>query len=91
MYIHAVIIYTNVLLFFCSSSSYSLYSLSIVFQFILLAVWKQPVIHDIVTYRMDKPLLKAGSAYHKYKNKRNCWPRVRGVAMNVSIYSLECL
>ena len=32
--------------------------------------------------RIDKPLLKAGSAYHKYKNKRNCWPRVRGVAMN---------
>ena len=23
-------------------------------------------------------------AYHKYKAKRNCWPRVRGVAMNVS-------
>ena len=41
--------------------------------------------------RIDKPLLKAGSAYHKYKNKRNCWPRARGVAMNVSIYSLECL
>lgn len=34
--------------------------------------------------RIDKPLLKAGSAYHKYKVKRNCWPRVRGVAMNVS-------
>ncbi|KAM7330915.1 hypothetical protein ACRRTK_010104 [Alexandromys fortis] len=25
---------------------------------------------------------KAGRAYHKYKAKRNCWPRVRGVAMN---------
>ena len=35
--------------------------------------------------RIDKPLLKAGSAYHKYKNKRNCWPKVRGVAMNVSV------
>ncbi|XP_015761787.1 PREDICTED: 60S ribosomal protein L8-like [Acropora digitifera] len=32
--------------------------------------------------RIDKPLLKAGRAYHKYKVKRNCWPRVRGVAMN---------
>eukprot|EP00911_Craspedida_sp_UC1_P000390 UC1_evm4s297 len=32
--------------------------------------------------RTDKPMLKAGRAYHKYKAKRNCWPRVRGVAMN---------
>jgi len=32
--------------------------------------------------RIDKPLLKAGTAHHKYKAKRNCWPRVRGVAMN---------
>lgn len=32
--------------------------------------------------RIDKPLLKAGVAYHKYKAKRHCWPRVRGVAMN---------
>lgn len=32
--------------------------------------------------RIDKPLLKAGAAYHKYKAKRNCWPKVRGVAMN---------
>ncbi|GAB0496734.1 hypothetical protein MMPV_008050 [Pyropia vietnamensis] len=32
--------------------------------------------------RTDKPMLKAGTAYHKYKAKRNCWPRVRGVAMN---------
>lgn len=37
--------------------------------------------------RIDKPLLKAGRAYHKYKVKRNCWPRVRGVAMNVSFLS----
>merc|ERR1712065_31899 len=29
-----------------------------------------------------KTILRAGAAYHKYKNKRNCWPRVRGVAMN---------
>merc|ERR1719494_87522 len=26
--------------------------------------------------------MKAGVAYHKYKVKRNCWPKVRGVAMN---------
>jgi len=32
--------------------------------------------------RTEKPILKAGRAYYKYKAKRNCWPRVRGVAMN---------
>ena len=32
--------------------------------------------------RIDKPMLKAGRAYHKYKVKRNSWPKVRGVAMN---------
>ena len=32
--------------------------------------------------RMEKPMLKAGRAHHKYKAKRNAWPRVRGVAMN---------
>jgi len=32
--------------------------------------------------RIDKPVLKAGRAYYKYKAKRNCWPKVRGVAMN---------
>mmetsp|Transcript_25751 Transcript_25751/g.12164 ORF Transcript_25751/g.12164 Transcript_25751/m.12164 type:complete len:110 (+) Transcript_25751:289-618(+) len=32
--------------------------------------------------RLDKPLLKAGNSYHKFKNKRKCWPKVRGVAMN---------
>merc|ERR1712098_270649 len=32
--------------------------------------------------RMDKPMLKAGRAYHEYRVKRNCWPKVRGVAMN---------
>merc|ERR1712008_547059 len=31
--------------------------------------------------RIDKPLLKAGTAFHKYRVKRNCWPRVRGVPM----------
>lgn len=39
--------------------------------------------------RIDKPILKAGRAYHKYKAKRNCWPRVRGVAMNVSLFSVR--
>jgi len=32
--------------------------------------------------RTDKPIMKAGRAYHKYKAKRHCWPVVRGVAMN---------
>ena len=32
--------------------------------------------------RIDKPILKAGRAYHKYRVKRNSWPRTRGVAMN---------
>jgi len=32
--------------------------------------------------RTDKPVLKAGNNFHKYRVKRNCWPKVRGVAMN---------
>ena len=32
--------------------------------------------------RIEKPLLKAGAAYHKWKVKARKWPRVRGVAMN---------
>lgn len=32
--------------------------------------------------RVDKPILKAGRAFHKYRVKRNSWPRTRGVAMN---------
>lgn len=32
--------------------------------------------------RTDKPVLKAGNSYHKYKAKRHSWPKVRGVAMN---------
>jgi len=32
--------------------------------------------------RIDKPMLKAGRQFHKYKAKRNSWPHVRGVAMN---------
>ncbi|KAI5060841.1 hypothetical protein GOP47_0023346 [Adiantum capillus-veneris] len=27
-------------------------------------------------------MLKTGNAYHKYKVKCSCWPKVRGVAMN---------
>jgi large subunit ribosomal protein L8e len=33
--------------------------------------------------RIDKPILKAGRNYHRFKAKRKSWPRVRGVAMNV--------
>merc|ERR1711892_1298451 len=41
------------------------------------------VSHNSDTNRTrDKLLLRAGAAYHKYKAKRNCWPKVRGVAMN---------
>lgn len=32
--------------------------------------------------RTDKPILKAGRAFHKYRVKRNEWPIVRGVCMN---------
>lgn len=32
--------------------------------------------------RTEKPLLKAGNAFHKWKVKARKWPRVRGVAMN---------
>ena len=31
---------------------------------------------------VEKPILKAGNQYHKYKRKRKVWPVVRGVAMN---------
>ncbi len=27
--------------------------------------------------RTEKPLLKAGNAYHKFKVKRNSWPKVK--------------
>ena len=30
--------------------------------------------------RTDKPMLKAGRAWHKFRVKRNSWPSVRGVA-----------
>merc|ERR1712059_124363 len=32
--------------------------------------------------KLPSGIMKAGRAYHKYKVKRNCWPKVRGVAMN---------
>jgi large subunit ribosomal protein L8e len=32
--------------------------------------------------RPEKPMLKAGRSYWKFKVKRKCWPKVRGVAMN---------
>ena len=32
--------------------------------------------------RIDKPVLKAGNQYHKYKAKRHVWPRSKGVCMN---------
>ena len=35
--------------------------------------------------RIDKPILKAGRSYHKFKAKRKSWPKVRGVAMNVRV------
>ncbi|MEB3756596.1 MAG: 50S ribosomal protein L2 [Desulfurococcales archaeon] len=31
--------------------------------------------------RIEKPILKAGNAYHKWKRKAKKWPKVRGVAM----------
>jgi large subunit ribosomal protein L8e len=36
--------------------------------------------------RIDKPMMKAGRAYHKYKAKRNCWPKVRGVCMTPAFH-----
>jgi len=32
--------------------------------------------------RIEKPVLKAGNNYYRFKAKRKCWPRVRGVAMS---------
>merc|ERR1711879_995345 len=39
------------------------------------------IIHNPDTHR-TRVKLPSGRAYHKYKVKRNCWPKVRGVAMN---------
>jgi len=32
--------------------------------------------------RTDKPLVKAGKSFYKYRSKAGKWPKVRGVAMN---------
>ena len=32
--------------------------------------------------RTDKPIMKAGRAYHKFRVKRHSWPTTRGVSMN---------
>jgi len=32
--------------------------------------------------RIEKPVLKAGNSYYRFRAKRNCWPKVRGVAKN---------
>ncbi len=32
--------------------------------------------------RLEKPLLRAGTAYYKYKAKNKLWPKVRGAAQN---------
>eukprot|EP00606_Chrysophyceae_sp_TOSAG23-5_P001343 GSChrysophyteH2.ASY1.ANO1.568.1 assembled CDS len=32
--------------------------------------------------RTDKPMLKAGRAWHKFRVKRHSWPTVSGIAMN---------
>ena len=40
--------------------------------------------------RMDKPMLKAGRAYHKYRVKRNAWPRVcRCGARRSTVFRLD--
>ncbi|CAJ0636270.1 3966_t:CDS:2 [Entrophospora sp. SA101] len=31
---------------------------------------------------IDKTMLKAGRAYHRYRVKRNSWPKTRGVAIS---------
>jgi len=32
--------------------------------------------------RIEKPVLKAGNSFYRFRAKRNCWPKVRGVARN---------
>lgn len=34
--------------------------------------------------RTDKPLLKAGTAFHKYKARNKYWPKVSGTSMNAT-------
>merc|ERR1711916_124820 len=31
---------------------------------------------------IEKPVLKAGNSYYRFRAKRNCWPKVRGVTRN---------
>ena len=37
--------------------------------------------------RTEKPMLKAGNAYHKYKAKRNSWPKVHELPSQHSLGS----
>ena len=39
--------------------------------------------------RTEKPMLKAGNAYHKYKAKRNSWPKVRASARCIAAGMLD--
>lgn len=32
--------------------------------------------------RTEKPMLKAGNAFHKYRVKRNSWPKVRAPSLS---------
>merc|ERR1711934_471947 len=36
----------------------------------------------IIAHDVDKKRSKVRRAYHKFRVKRNCWPKVRGCAMN---------
>ena len=72
-------------------SSLSPWALSTALLNLLLSeVWYGPIGIVAGGGRIDKPMLKAGRAYFKYKAKRNCWPKVRGVAMNVSRLFQPC-
>lgn len=41
--------------------------------------------------RIDKPMLKAGRAFHAAKAKKNNFPKTRGVAMNPCVFSSALL
>jgi len=41
--------------------------------------------------RTDKKMLKAGRAYHKFRVKRNCWPKVNLVIHSHFELYLQCL
>jgi hypothetical protein len=41
--------------------------------------------------RLEKPLLKAGVAYHKYKAKRHSWPKVWPLPTPHTSFSLPVL